>query len=60
MTSTNRKTKEIFKLGSLIDKKIEFAKKSKVTNDGKSEEVSFLFIYYFKNFGTRKLVSQIL
>ena len=60
MPSTNRKRKELFKLGSSIDKKIEFVKKSKVTNDGKSEEVRFLFIYYFKNFGTRKLVSQIL
>ena len=32
-------------------------RKSKVTNDGKSEEVSFLFVYYFKNFGLIKLVS---
>ena len=58
MPSTNRKRKELFKLGSSIDqRKIEFVKKSKVTNDEKSEEVSFLFIYYFKNFGTIKLVS---
>ena len=56
MPSTNRKRKEIFKLGSLINKKIEFVEKSKVTNDEKSEEVSFLFIYYFKNFVTIKLV----
>ena len=58
MTSTNRKRKELFKLGSSIDqRKIELAKKSKVTNDEKSEEVSLLFIFYFKNFGTIKLVS---
>ena len=56
MPSTNRKRKELFKLGSSIDqRKIEFVKKSKVTNDGKSEEVSFLFLYYLKNFGTIKL-----
>ena len=42
MPSTNRKSKE------LDQRKIEFVKKSKVTYDGKSEEVSFLFIYYFK------------
>ena len=43
---------------SLIDqRKIEFVKKNKVTNDVKSEEVSFLFIHYFKNFGKIKLVS---
>ena len=58
MSSTNRKRKELFKLGSSIDqRKIEFVKKSKVTNDEKSEEVSFLLIYYFKNFGTIKLIS---
>ena len=58
MPSANRNRKELFKLGSSIDqRKIEFMKKRKVTNDEKSEEVSFLFIYYFKNFGTRKLVS---
>ena len=57
MLSTNRKRKELFKLESSINKKIEFVKTIKVTNDGKSEEVNFLFIYYFKNFGTRKLVS---
>ena len=58
MPSANRNRKELFKLGSLIDqRKIKFMKKRKVTNDEKSEEVSFLFIYYFKNFGTRKLVS---
>ena len=58
MPSAMRKRKELFKLGSSIDqRKIEFVKKSKVTNDGKSEEVSFLFLYYFKNFGTIKLVS---
>ena len=58
MPSTNRKRKELFKLGSSIDqRKIEFVKKSKITSDGKSEEVSFLFLYYFKNFGTIKLVS---
>ena len=57
MPSTNRKRKELFKLGSSIDKKIEFVKKSKVTNDGKSEEVDFLFLYYFKNFGAIRLVS---
>ena len=45
MPSTNRKRKELFKLGSSIDKKIESVKKSKVTNDGKSEEVSFLLRY---------------
>ena len=45
MPSTNRKRKELFKLGSSIDqRKIEFVKKSKVTNDGKSEEVSFLLL----------------
>ena len=42
MPSTNRKSKE------LDQRKIEFVKKSKVTYDGKSEEVRFLFIYYFK------------
>ena len=58
MPSTNRKRKQIFKLGSSIDqRKIEFVKESKVTNDGKSEEVDFLFLYYFKNFGTIRLVS---
>ena len=58
MPSTNRKRKELFKLGSSIDQiKIEFVKKSQVTNDEKSEEVSVLFIFYFKNFGTIKLVS---
>ena len=58
MPSTNRKRKELFKLGSSIDqRKIEFVKKSQVTNDEKSEEVSVLFIFYFKNFGIIKLVS---
>ena len=57
MPSTNRKRKELFKLGSWIDqRKIEFLKKSKVINDGKSEEVDFLFLYYFENFGTVRLV----
>ena len=57
MSSTNRKRKELFKLGSSIDqRKIEFVKKSKVTNDEKSDEVSFLLIHYFKNFGTTKLI----
>ena len=42
MPSTNRKRKDLFKLGSSIDqRKIEFVKKSKVINDVKSEEVSF-------------------
>ena len=58
MPSTNRKTKELFKLVSSIDqRKIEFVKKSKVTNDGKSQEVNLLFLYYFKNFGAIRLVS---
>ena len=58
MSSTNCKRKELFKLGSSIDRrKIEFVKKSKVTNDEKSDEVSFLLIYHFKNFGTTKLIS---
>ena len=58
MPSTNRKRKELFKLGSSIDqRKIDFVKESKVTNDGKSEEVNFLFLYYFKNFGAIRLVS---
>ena len=58
MPYTNRKRKEQFKLGSLIDqRKIEFVQKNKVTNGGKSEEVSFLFLYYFKNFGAIRLVS---
>ena len=40
MPSTNCKWKELFKLRSSIDqRKIEFVKKSEVTNDGKSEEV---------------------
>ena len=48
MPSPNRKRKEPFKLGSSTDqRKIEFVKKSKVSNDKKSEEVSFLFIYYY-------------
>ena len=51
MPSTNRKRKE------LDQRKIEFVKKSKVTYDGKTKDVSFLFVYYFKNFGTIKLVS---
>ena len=51
MPSTNRKRKE------LDQRKIKFVKKSQVTYNGKSEEVSFLFMYYFKNFGTIKLVS---
>ena len=59
MPSTNRKRKELFRLRSSIDqRKIEFEKKSKVTNDVKIEEVSFWFIYYFKNFGKIKLVSS--
>ena len=45
------------KNSSTDERKIDFVKKSKVTNDVKSEEVSFLFIYYFKNFGEIKLVS---
>ena len=49
MSSANRKRKELLKLGSSIDRKSEFVKKSKVSNDGKGEEVSFLFLYYFKN-----------
>ena len=58
MPSTNCKRKELFKLRSSIDqRKIEFMKKSEVTNDVKSEEVSFLFINYFKNLGKIKLVS---
>ena len=58
MPSTNRKRKDLFKLGSSIDqRKIEFVKKSKVINDIKSEEVSFLFMYYFKNFEKIKPVS---
>ena len=45
-------------MNSSVDQtKTEFAKKSKVTNDVKSEEVIFLFIYYFKNFGKIKLIS---
>ena len=59
MPSANRKRKELFKLGSSIDqRKIEFVKKIKVTNDEKSEELSFLFIYYFKDFSTINLVSK--
>ena len=57
MRSTNRKRRELFKLGFNRQKKL---KKCKIINNGKTEEVSFLFIYYFKSFGTRKLVSQIL
>ena len=57
MPSPNCKRKKIFKLGSSIDKKIESVKTRKVTNAGTSEELNFWFIYYFKNFGTRKLVS---
>ena len=58
MPSTNRKRKELFKLRSSIDqRKIEFFYKRKVSNDVKSGEVSFLFIYYFKNFGKIKLFS---
>ena len=45
------------KNSSIDQRKIEFVKKSKVTIDVKSEEISFLFIYYFKNFGKIKLVS---
>ena len=37
------------KNSSIDQRKTEFMKKSKVTNDVKSEEVSFLFIYYVKN-----------
>ena len=49
MPSANYKRKELFKLESSIDqRKFEFVKKSKVSNDEKSEEVSFLFIYDFK------------
>ena len=45
MPSTNRKRKELFKLGSSIDqRKTESVKKSEVTNDGKSEEVFFVLI----------------
>ena len=58
MPSTNRKRKELFKLRSSIDqRKIKFVEKSNATNDVKSEDVSFWFIYYFKNFGKIKLVS---
>ena len=58
MPSTNRKRKELFKLGSSIDqRKIDFVKESKVTYDGKSDEVNFLFLHYFKNFGAIRLVS---
>ena len=58
MPSTNRKRKELFKLKSSIDqRKIKFVEKSNATNDVKSEDVSFWFIYYFKNFGKIKLVS---
>ena len=40
MPSVNRKRKELFKPGSSTDqRKIEFVKKSKVSNDKKSEEV---------------------
>ena len=57
-TFTNHKRKEQFELESSIDqRKTEFVRKSKVTKEGKSEEVSFLFVYYFKNFGLIKLVS---
>ena len=53
MPSANRKRKELFKLGSSIDqRKFEFVKKSKASNDEKSEEVSFL-----KDFGAINLVS---
>ena len=45
------------KNSSIDQRKIEFVKKSKVTIDVKSEEISFLFIYYFKNFGKITLVS---
>ena len=49
MPSTNLNRKELFKLGSPINqRKIKFVKKSRVTNEGKSEEIIFLFIYYFK------------
>ena len=43
------------KNSSIDQRKIEFVEK--VSNDVKSEEVSFFFIYYFKNFGKIKLVS---
>ena len=45
------------KNSSIDQRKIEFVKKSKVTNDIKSEEVSFLFVEDFKYFGKIKLVS---
>ena len=59
MPSTNRKRKELFKLGSSVDqRKIEFVKKAKLlTSFSTNELTSFLFIYYFKNFGAIKLVS---
>ena len=45
MPSTNRKRIKLFKLRSSIDqRKIEFVKKSEVTNDGKSEEVFCSYI----------------
>ena len=57
MPSTNRKRKELFKLGSSIDqRKIEFVKHAKSLTT-ESEEVNFLFLYYFKNFGALRLVS---
>ena len=46
MPSKNRKRKELFKQGSSTDqRKIEFVKKSKVTNDEKRGEVTLLFTY---------------
>ena len=58
MPFTNRKRKELFKLTSWIDQtKIEVVKKSEVTNGVQSEEIRFLSIYCFKNYGKIKLVS---
>ena len=58
MPSTNRKGKELFKLGTSIDqRKIEFVKHGKSLTTER-EEVNFLFLYYFKNFGAIRLVNQ--
>ena len=53
MPSANRKRKELID----ISKKKKKLSKKAVTNDIQSEEVSFLFIFYSKNFGKIKLVS---
>ena len=58
MPPTNRKGKELFKLGTSIDqRKIEFVKHAKSLTTER-EEVNFLFLYYFKNFGAIRLVNQ--